>query len=268
MPEQYMASLRGSTQVVRRLARRGAERAGVEREIERLGRALHGVRAGAKWRKNERDDEFSRLLAAALLRAGSNSVDVGANTGKLLETFVSLAPEGRHIAYEPIPELAARLAHRFPQADVRQAALTDRVGETSFVMHLELPSRSSIRSVGVPSDKTRVLTVPTTTLDDDLPSDFVPDLIKIDVEGAEYLVLRGARETLRQHKPVVLFELQVSTAAHYESGPEIIFDLLCEDLDFRIFDVRGGGPYSRESLTAVYEADAEFNFIATPSGER
>ena len=94
-----------------------------------------------------------------------------------------------------------------------------------------------MRSVGYPSDATETLSVRTEDLDSSLPEGYVPHLIKIDVEGAEHLVLRGALRTLAAHRPLVLFEHQRRTASHYGSGPEEMFALLTGDAGMRIFDM-------------------------------
>jgi hypothetical protein len=145
---------------------------------------------------------------------------------------------------------------------VRRAAASDSVGETSFVVHKELASRSSMRSVGYSSEVTETLTVRTEDLDSSLPDGYVPHLLKIDVEGAEHLVLRGALRTLTEHRPLVLFEHQKSTASHYGSGPEEMFALLAGEAGMRIFDMDGSGPYTLERFRQAYETGTRWNFIA------
>jgi FkbM family methyltransferase len=201
-------------------------------------------------------------VAAAALNEDSNCIDVGANEGALLQYFAELAPRGHHIAYEPVPSLADELERRFPGVEVRRAAASDSVGETSFVVHKELASRSSLRSVGYSSEETETLTVHTEDIDSSLPEGYVPHLLKIDVEGAEHLVLRGALGTLKKHRPLVLFEHQRSTASHYGSGPEEMFGLLAEEAGMRIFDMDGGGPYTLEALREAYETVSHWNFLA------
>jgi hypothetical protein len=53
-----------------------------------------------------------------------------------------------------------------------------------------------------------------------------PALIKIDVEGAEYLVFKGARETLRAHRPVILSELADELLAGFGSTSRDVIRLL------------------------------------------
>jgi FkbM family methyltransferase len=247
---------------VHRMVRRAFRGIGLEEKAQRMHERYRLLRGGPAMWRNQREDELVRLVAAVTLREDSNCIDVGANEGALLQYFAELAPRGRHIAYEPVPALADALERRFRTVDVRRAAASDSVGETSFVVHKKLASRSSMRSVGYPSDATETLTVRTEDLDSSLPDGYVPHLLKIDVEGAEHLVLRGALRTLAAHRPLVLFEHQKSTASHYGSGPEEMFGLLTEDAGMRIFDMDGRGPYTLDRFRHAYETGARWNFLA------
>jgi FkbM family methyltransferase len=219
---------------------------------------------GPRARRNRRDDERVRLLAAAVLHSDSNCIDVGANEGQLLATFTELAPHGRHIAYEPIPHLSSALARRFPQVDVRTAAVSDFNGESEFVVNKRLPSRSSLRPIGTPPEHAETIRVRVANLDSSLPPGYVPHLLKVDVEGAEHLVLEGARGILRVHRPVVVFEHQRTTAPHYGSGPERVFALLVDELGMRVFDMDGIGPYSLPAFRDAFERGTRWNFFAAP----
>jgi FkbM family methyltransferase len=147
-----------------------------------------------QWR-NRRDDALLRAAMVALLRPDSNCVDVGANAGSVLADVVRLAPLGRHVAFEPLPELADRLQARFPGVQVRCAALSDRAGEATFHRRLDADSRSGLLPLGGPAER---LTVRLEALDEVLGDDYAPDFIKIDVEGAELAALRGARHTIER----------------------------------------------------------------------
>jgi len=247
---------------VHRIVRRAFRYFGLEEQAQRMHERYRRLRGGPTMRRNLREDALVRLVAAAALREDSNCIDVGANEGALLQHFAELAPRGRHIAYEPVPALADELERRFPAVEVRRAAASDSVGETSFVVHKELASRSSMRSVGYSSEVTETLTVRTEDLDSSLPDGYVPHLIKVDVEGAEHLVLRGALRTLADHRPLVLFEHQKSTASHYGSGPEEMFALLSGEAGMRIFDMDGSGPYSLDRFSEAYENGTRWNFLA------
>jgi FkbM family methyltransferase len=62
------------------------------------------------------------------LREDADCLDVGAHAGSVLREIVRLAPRGRHVAWEPLPGLAAGLRADFPGVAVREAALADQAG--------------------------------------------------------------------------------------------------------------------------------------------
>lgn len=214
--------------------------------------------------RNSKDNEHTRLLIAFGLREDSNCVDVGANRGAVLEEFVRAAPRGRHVAFEPLPALAAHLRSRFPAVDVRECALSDGPPrDASFTYVPEIDELSGFRRRQYPSDlETREITVATDTLDHALPDGYVPAIVKIDVEGAELHVLRGARETLRNHSPTLVFEHGVGASDYYGTTPADVHELLSE-LGYRIFDIDGGGPYTPAGFAALFERPI-WMFVAHP----
>jgi hypothetical protein len=140
-------------------------------------------------------------------------------------------------------------------------ALANDRGPTEFVVHTQLPSRSSLRAVGYGPEETETITVETDRLDDVLPEGYVPDLIKIDVEGAELLVLEGGARTLAETHPLLLFEHQLETAQHYDAQTATLWDLL-DELGYRIFDMDGRGPYTRPGLVDSVASARRWNFLA------
>jgi FkbM family methyltransferase len=244
---------------VRERAKEAAARLGLMPQARRLQRLL-----GSKsTRRDLRDNEHLLLLLAFVLPEDANCIDVGANVGEILEEIVRVAPRGRHIAYEPLPDHAADLARRFPDVDVREAALSSSEGEASFHHVRSRPAMSGLRKRDYPGDEqVEMITVRTERLDSALPDDYVPSLIKIDVEGAEQQVMEGAIETIKRHQPIVAFEHGRGAASHYGTGPSQIFELLCGEAGLRIFDLDGAGPYSAEDLARTFEDGSYWNFIA------
>jgi FkbM family methyltransferase len=230
---------------------------------------LNGSPRSADLRRNRVDDYHLRLLLRFGMRPASNFLDVGANQGKFLRGLRQLAPDGHHIAYEPIPKLAAKLAKKFPHIEIRQAALSDAEGRVEFV-HVLRPGfqgYSNLKEGGLQEGwesnlatypdqlPTETIVVTTERLDNHLPEGWLPHFVKIDVEGSERLVLRGAIETLRRSRPVVAFE-----HAWHEEASEEIYELLCQDVGLRIFDMDGRGPLRREQF--FEELHHRFNWVA------
>lgn len=216
-------------------------------------------------RRELRDEHAMHVVLATVLRDTGNAIDVGANEGAVLERIVALAPAGRHIAYEPIPELCRKLEATFPQVDVRCRALSDQAGTAEFSHVLDAPAFSGLRlRADLPpgADQVRQISVELERLDDVLDHEYAPTILKIDVEGAELGVLRGAAATLERHRPFVLFEHGVGGADLYGSAPGETFDLLAST-GLRIFDLEGDGPYTRDRFEAVF-TEPIWNFLAAP----
>lgn len=254
------SKLAGGRQVLRRAARSVAVRTG---KLERLRSLRSAVELA---RDRGLSDHFAtRVAMAAALRQGSNAIDVGANVGGVLAEIARLAPEGRHLAYEPLPELHADLERRFPQVEVRCAALSDEAGTSTFSRVVGNPEYSGLRLRGDRPPEAREveeITVRTERLDDAIPDDLEPDLIKVDVEGAEVKVLEGARETLARYRPIVFFEHGEGGADLYGTTSGQLWDLL-HDCGLRVFNVHGEGPFSQGQFEALFEAP-QWNYMAVP----
>lgn len=151
------------------------------------------------------------------LHPGDSFLDVGANCGWLsIRAARRVGRGGRVIAFEPSPIMVDLLHyHRsvngLPQITIVPKAVSNSDGEAPFFL---LNQGFSFRSSSVmesdvlpfvlPEEKQRI-TVPTVTLDRYcVDSHLWPTMLKIDVEGAELLVLEGSREVLLQSKPVVI----------------------------------------------------------------
>ena len=252
---------------MREQARRVADAIGV-RDTLKHGRdllvdALNGNHASGSLRQNRRDDNHLRLLLRFGLRSTSNFLDVGANQGLFLRGIEEVAPLGHHIAYEPLPSIYARLVQRFPGIEIRQRALSDTEGQAEFlhVVGPGLQGFSNLVEGGLGDSahpagaQTETITVTTERLDSHRPDGWLPDFVKIDVEGAEVLVLRGAIETFRLAKPVIAFE-----HGWHKDTTEEVYSLVCEDLGLRIFNMEGIGPLDRSRF--IDELATRWNWVA------
>jgi FkbM family methyltransferase len=243
--------------------RRALASAGLEDRAVALKRAFEH----ANTTQDRRDHEALATIFAAALGPADNAVDIGAHTGDVLSEIVRIAPHGHHIAFEPLPGLAAQLQQRLPGVCVRNVALGDVPGEVDFVHVLDRPGWSGLKlrpTPDGPDARTEILTVTLERLDDALPDDYVPTVIKIDVEGAELGVLHGARATLALHHPLVILEHGLGSADHYGTAPEDVHDVLVAELGYRIFDLQGNGPYSRDHFMETFHTSARVNFLARP----
>ncbi|MCI0707131.1 MAG: FkbM family methyltransferase [Ignavibacteriae bacterium] len=171
-----------------------------------------GVQVPARyWKRRisrELEPEIQWMVANA--PRGRLVVDIGANMGNY--TYAALRAGSSVIAFEPFPTCAAYLsayAVRHPQLIFHQIALGDSHGEST----LTVPLRNGRPSFGrgslqrQHSDERDVIEVKVavSTLDSfDLPT---LGLVKIDVEGYELAVLRGAHDTITRDRPILMTEL-------------------------------------------------------------
>lgn len=136
-----------------------------------------------------------------LLRPGQTVVDVGANVGLYtLAAARAVGPGGRVVAFEPEPRNCARLqrnveANGHANVTVVQAA----VGEASGRARLYLGGDSGVHSLLAERAGGPAVEVEVVALDEYCEREgLVPDVVKVDAEGAELAVLRGLRRTLRR----------------------------------------------------------------------
>jgi FkbM family methyltransferase len=164
------------------------------------------------------DEETSSFLKS-FLREGMTFLDVGANLGEFSIRGAQLVGStGEVHAFEPHPE-AAKLLERntaaFPNITVNRIALSDSDGQVGF----RITSDSALGSI----DKTSVDTVVRALrLDQYWVGQRAVDLIKVDVEGAELAVLRGAEGL--NCRPIWLFEYEPENYARYGYAPSDIIE--------------------------------------------
>jgi FkbM family methyltransferase len=161
-----------------------------------------------------REPEFEnedRLLFRKLVKPGDVVYDIGANIGYHTVLFSSLAgPTGRVYAFEPQPALLPNLRRTVKglhNALLLECALSDAEGTLTF--HIPDHGYHMLASLGDPGVPSQAVLCNAVTLDSVYERDEVkaPDFVKIDVEGAEPLVFRGAHRLLnRKHAPVLFFE--------------------------------------------------------------
>lgn len=143
--------------------------------------------------------------------------DIGANFGFYSLLAAEFIKAGRICAFEPVPYVFEGLAKNAVAAGNIQpvnSAVSDRVGVLDFDQAPECRHTGSsfdeenFRVPGAPLFAFTKIKVPTTTIDEfRAQSGLVPTMIKIDVEGAEKLVIAGARETLACAAPTVILEV-------------------------------------------------------------
>jgi FkbM family methyltransferase len=221
-----------------------------------------------------RNLEYDRLTLKILrqhITPGINCIDVGCHKGEILEEMLRLSTNGRHFAFEPIPLMFEELQRKFGQGcTIMPYALADAEGKTTFNFVRNAPAYSGInrRKYAVAEPDIEEIQVELKRLDDVIPSDLPIGLIKIDVEGAELGVLRGAKELLNRDHPLVIFECGLGASEFYGTTAEIVFDFFSNDVKMGIYTLRDfiakRDPMTRERFVEVFNTNSDYYFVAAP----
>lgn len=179
-------------------------------------------------------------------RPGMTFLDIGANVGYYTAlASVRLKGEGRIISLEPDPENFSYLqktvkANGFSNVDCIQKAASNVPGKVTLYTSRDNRGDNRLYANDLSDSKVDVECV---VLDDLMASLGVRqlDLVKIDVQGFEYNVIAGLRETLRRSpKCVILSEFWPQGLRDAGSSPEKYLAGF-RDLDMRLFELGGNG---------------------------
>jgi len=176
-------------------------------------------------------DELNVL--GRLLKPNSVFVDVGANQGEFTLFAGRRFTTGRAVAFEPMPQMLAQLQENIrlnglTNVIVRNTALSNQSGAMTIHSAVDeinegvgtlYPTGSEFQAAG---------TVQLEVFDEMFPRLKLDrlDVMKLDVEGSELAVLRGARESLRRFQPAILLELNRPACVAAGHTPEALVDYL------------------------------------------
>jgi len=174
-----------------------------------------GSLAGARWKRSHRYvsgywlGQYELSIQECLvreLRPGDVFYDVGANAGFFtLLGSRCVGPAGKVFSFEPLPENARSIQSQLDLNGVEnctlvEAAVTDHTGHVEFAEGRDT-STAHIRGATTQESRGAATSVSAVSLDDFVREAPEPDFIKMDIEGAELMALKGACELLGSEKP-------------------------------------------------------------------
>ena len=221
-------------------------------------------------------ENYESALIEQVLKVGMTVVDVGANHGMFsLEAAYLIGCEGVVHAFEPTPRTRELLrsnlaANDLNTVEVFSSALGETPGTASLRVHNELSGLNTLAAIDVTWNREKlradeIIEVPVTTLSAHAEAQRLGhiDFLKIDVEGFELSVIRGARELLRA-KRIDLILLEIGDGTCATAGVEPI-DLLheLESLGYGLHSIDSEGKVC-DRVRCFPKTGFSANFLAMP----
>lgn len=219
--------------------------------------------------KNLKYDRLTKIILKRELKPNSNCIDIGCHKGEILEMMLRYSENGSHFCFEPLPYLYNKLVNKNYNATIHNYALSDKNGKSTFQFVKNAPAYSGLkrRSYDVKNPIIEEIDIELKRLDDVIPKGLNIDFIKIDVEGAEYEVLKGGVNLLKTNKPTIIFEFGKGASDYYGTTSTDIYNFLCEEIELKIYSlseyINGGNHYSLEEFEKCYNTGSDYYFIAS-----
>lgn len=194
------------------------------------------IRFPAKWSRYYPPDyeHENYLFLQETVKPGWHLIDIGAHFG-LFSTCASqlTGPTGKIICFEPTPATFSILKKTLALNHCNnvtpiQAAVSDKEGTATFYMgEKDGCNSNSLINNSLGGGEKSGYEIKTVTIDG-IVSEYAmrPDLIKVDAEGAELEVLKGAIKTLEKYKPIVIIGLHPFSFTDKPAALGTIWDLV------------------------------------------
>ena len=215
--------------------------------------------------KGQIDDGLPYLLCE-ICNLDSIAIDVGSNAGYYTIPFASNFKEV--YSFEPNPSMYPKLLRNIEANHLQnirpfQIAVGDAVASVNLFIQDSVDGDFNLNS-GLSSLKSRpeyhreTIQVQLITIDS-LNLRFPIGLIKIDVEGTEFEVIRGARQKIQESRPVILWEASTTISAdNYKSCISVL-----TELNYRNFEIKSNFEISEHELLDEIPTH-DFNMLSLP----
>ncbi|MDX1446342.1 FkbM family methyltransferase [Lishizhenia sp.] len=218
--------------------------------------------------QNLKYDRYTEQIINQYIHKKSVCIDVGAHKGEILDLIINNAPEQSHFAFEPIPSFYTKLEEKYgSKYKIYPYALSNEEGSSSFQFVKNAPAYSGLkqRDYKVKNPEIEKIQVQLKKLDDIIPTDTKIDLIKIDVEGAEFNVLKGAEATIKKSKPLIIFECGLGASEFYNTFPEELYVFIQQNLEMNISTlerfIKKDNSLREEEFCSHFKEGSEYYFI-------
>ncbi|MFY8350435.1 FkbM family methyltransferase [Pseudoalteromonas sp. SSM20] len=208
-----------------------------------------------------------------IVSSGDTVIDVGAHSGRhSLPLSLYVGAEGRVQSIEANPVALEWLLSQIRtfacnNVTTKNLALSNVVGDKAdFFVAVDRPEESGLQPRKMYNGETELekISVKTATLDE-LFSETPVTFIKIDVEGAEWLVLQGTRKLLESSTPIVAFEFGQSSYESFDVDPAQVYDFF-DELNYVLYSIHGKKLTQQEFVDASV-AQNFWDYFAVPTAK-
>ncbi|MDD2720516.1 MAG: FkbM family methyltransferase [Gallionella sp.] len=194
------------------------------------------IEAQLFWQGFQEADEGVLKRIKRHLPEDGTFIDIGANIGSFTLVAAHIAPHGQVHSFEPSDHHFCRLSHNvalnsFNNVTLNKLGLNDQPGSATLFLpsvcgEMNNSGAASLYAAASAPGAQVTEEVALVTLDDYVQEKNIQqiDLIKIDIEGAEFNALKGAAATLARFRPIVLMEMDKDSMQRAACKPEDILD--------------------------------------------
>ena len=201
------------------------------------------------WAKAKLQPVFNGLIRAfyeAVLTPGAAAIDVGVHYGHHLFPMRDCVGEsgivfGIEANVERYVAIQKRIANRnLINVHLLNVAASDTQRVADFYVNMTHTGRSGLRDNRAnENDDVRKLSVYTVPISSVIPRSIAPAFIKIDIEGAEFPALVGAKDVMMRGGAIVVFEGRLATTAPQFGFSARDVEAFAKDIDYAMFDFFG-----------------------------
>lgn len=226
-------------------------------------------------KKSQFDRKGEALVIKALINDNDFVMDIGANVGEWSNAVIKLHPKAKIIAFEPIPNVFETLKKKLAghhSIQFENFAVSDKTGKTIFNYY---PQKSVLSGIAHRSKVDRIcrskpkkIQVPLETLDNYCKRKDIShiDFLKIDTEGNEVPVLKGAVKLLKQQAAT---KVQFEYGGAFKDAKQKLKSacLLLSNAGYAIFEITPKGLVYLDKWTDELENYKFTNFLAVAPSE-
>lgn len=223
-------------------------------------------------------ESMLEAVYTAALRDGDVAIDIGAHVGRhTLPMARAVGVRGKVYAYEPLPSIYVNLMRAVETAResdrnlaevvMYNLALGELEGSAQFIYTPDFPEYSGFRERLYHVDNVRkeTIKVQVTRLDSMREQIGQVHFIKIDAEGGELTILKGARALITDSLPIISFEMGNAALVNYPYTAADYYDFFT-GLGYKVFSIFGI-KLTRSEFVMAAESQFYWDYVAIPEGE-